>query len=176
MTQVKAARSSLREAWEDGLILVESVPNPRDLCWGSSLRHEATAHTLPEYWPGQSNFGKILQELAVEMWGENDWQEGTPHGVAKGLQDTEILASSAQTSFKEVKATATEAIASHAIPTDVSSEDTLEITKSKVPQNLEPVQVHAHTDLSGDTKTDVSSAGALGDEGGLSPKKTKSSQ
>ncbi len=169
LTQVKAARSSLREAWEDGLILVESVPNPRDLCWGSSLGHEATAHTLPEYWPGQNNLGKILQELAVEFWGENEWQEGTP-GVAKGLEDTQILDSSEQTSERNVEAATTAAIASHESSTDVSS-DTLESTESKVPENPGPVQTHAHIDPTGDAKVEVSSAGALGDEGGNSPKK-----
>ncbi len=85
--QVPAAKEKLYYAWENGLQIVEAVPNPRDLWWGSSLDKEGTIHTKPEHWPGQNKLGQILMELAEEFFGQRQvWPDGEP-GIAKGHED-----------------------------------------------------------------------------------------
>ncbi len=87
ITQVKAARDKLYLAWQNGSMIVEAVPNPRDLWWGSSLDHEATAHTKPEHWPGKNKLGQILMELSEEFFGKKEvWPEGVP-GTVQGLEE-----------------------------------------------------------------------------------------
>ncbi len=88
ISQVPKAKESLHNAWKSGATIVESVPNPRDKWWGSSLDHEATAHTKPDFWPGENKLGQILTELATEFFGEPPkWSDGVP-GVVQGLEDT----------------------------------------------------------------------------------------
>ncbi len=85
--QVQAAKDKLHYAWKNGLHIVEAVPNPKDLWWGSSLDKEGTIHTKPEHWPGQNKLGQILMELADEIFGVRQvWAEGQP-GMPKGLED-----------------------------------------------------------------------------------------
>ncbi len=85
-SQVQESKDALHQAWLDGCIIAEAVPNWRDKWWGTSIDHEGTAHTKPDFWPGKNTLGKILTELSVEFFGENTWPEGEP-GTVQALQD-----------------------------------------------------------------------------------------
>ncbi len=82
--QVDATRKDLHDAWREGRVIVEAVPNPRDFWWGSSLNKEGTLNTDPEYWPGKNTLGQIYMEIAVEKWGPPPTQIGLMNNVCEG--------------------------------------------------------------------------------------------
>ncbi len=77
INQVTPARDALYEAWLEKKYIVEAVPNSRDTFWGSGLGKEATMHTLPKFWPGKNSLGRILMEVADEIWDEHEagWED-----------------------------------------------------------------------------------------------------
>ncbi len=68
-TQVEECNQGLKQAFWTNKQLVEAVPT-YDKYWGSSMTPEQTLNTKRSKWPGRNKLGDMLEELAVELFGE----------------------------------------------------------------------------------------------------------
>ncbi len=73
-TQVQECHQGLKKAFWENKALVEAVPT-FDTYWGSGMNPEQTINTVRNKWPGMNKLGNMLEEVAVELFGESQWSE-----------------------------------------------------------------------------------------------------
>ncbi len=102
-THVQECHEGLKSAYFEKQALVEAVPT-YDTFWGSGLTPEQTLNTERSKWPGKNKLGCLLEEVAVDLFGEPDWPENglTPTENSEEMSGSENESENTQSETVEV--------------------------------------------------------------------------